>query len=226
LIPVDARRKRRARPKETSMKNLTSALFSAAAALGFAQAALTGNLVTNPGAETGDLSGWTTDGVIVTTSEAQSGDFSFTGATGGNPETMSQTIDLTAFASDIAAGGQTYVFSAFLQNRTFDFVDMQIRFLDADGNGVPLGASRTDPVIDPFAFDLVSIAGTLPVLARQVVLSFEFSRNSGASIDAYVDNVSFSLTDDTPSGEVPLPAALPLFGLGLAALGLKKKRRS
>lgn len=206
------------------MKNLTTALFSAATALGLSHAASTGNLVANPGAETGDLSGWTTGGVIATDSQAQGGTFSFTGGTGDSPETMSQTIDLSAFAADIAAGGQRYEFSAFLQNRTSDVVDMSIRFLDADGNGVPLGASRTDPVTDPFAFDLVTIAGTLPSLARQVVLSFEFSRSSGQSTDAYVDNVSFALIDDTPSGEVPLPAALPLFGLGLAALGMARRR--
>src|SRR4051812_42411822 len=55
------------------------------------------NAITNPGFETGDLSGWTCDGSnSVVTGHAHGGTFALSGAAGGDPAQCAQTLPLVA----------------------------------------------------------------------------------------------------------------------------------
>lgn len=186
------------------------------------------NLVVNGDAETGDLSGWVlsdTDGAQVTTSVVFSGVYSFTAGPGPNPTTMQQEIDLSGIASLIDNGAVDYSLSAQLQNRSFDFVSMQLSFFDGAQNQVGGTTSISDPSSSPFVWDFLGqTTGTLASGVRTALVAFVFSRSAGVSSDAYVDEVNFSLsTLDAP--KVPAPAALPLFLAGIAGL-VRKARKS
>ena len=206
---------------------MKSSLFLAAlacAALGSAQAAsLNTNLVTNGDAETEDLTGWVHNGIQTTTATVYAGRYAFTAALGANPEVMTQRIDLTDFAALIDAGEASFSLSAQLQDRTFDFVTMSLSFFDENVMQVGATYSDNDPTNSPFVWDYLSeIEDSIGLGARTAVLSFEFTRSTGISSDAYVDDIDFRITSDAAA--VPLPAALPLFAAGFLGLRLRSKR--
>jgi hypothetical protein len=100
----------------------------------------------------------------------------------------------------------------------FDLVarDLNPITISASLNGVSL-----DPVIPPlggpgeYRFDvpLGAIDGTLT-----------FTINGDAGYDITLDNLRLFIDQDPPF-DVPAPAALGLFGLGLAAVGLRRRAR-
>ncbi|MEE4210386.1 MAG: hypothetical protein V2I43_14120 [Parvularcula sp.] len=219
------------------MKRVFVAAVCAAAAMSCGHAAVTGNLVVNGDAESG-LTGWDFDpGISLNEPEAYEGTAAFSvgpfGSSGANSQTMTQTIDLTAYAADIATGTQTFELSAYLQSRTCcgasDSATLSISFLDENDDPTALGASVSDPTVTaPYGYDLRTLGGELSPSVRKVVLAVTFARTNFGSTDAYADNIAFSLTGSELDidSEVPLPAALPLFGMGLALAGWKTRRKA
>ena len=187
---------------------LSLASFAAAAALsiGTAQANLLGaNLLTNPGFENGDFSGWTVTGnlspsaTFVNTGSPHSGDYSAAFTTFiGDPDTLlSQTI-----VSGLP--GRSLTIRGFLFNTdTFDGQDNQFRILL---NGVALltlnkAPGRSAGYVEVQALATASDSDTITFAFRNVPAFFRFD-------DALVD--------------VPEPATLTLLGAGLAVLVLRK----
>ncbi|MHC4753168.1 MAG: hypothetical protein ACYTFW_25295 [Planctomycetota bacterium] len=123
------------------------------------QAATTDNLLTNPGAEEGDITGWTTAGnveavksIYETTGLVQelSGEYFFTMGLGRRlgPSSMSQRIDLSAFNTgtlvSFEAGGyvQTELWPPMAT--AFDKGRLIVEFFDSGDNS--LGQLTLDPV--------------------------------------------------------------------------------
>jgi hypothetical protein len=213
--------------------------FAAAALFALSTAAsaatLGTNLITNPGAETGDMTGWLTDGVSVATEtggapfEVNSGTYAFTGALGSSAEFMQQNIDLSALATLIDAGAVSFEFEAALQDRTAggsnDDVVAQVFFFDAGQvNGTGQSAVLADPTngVNVFTYDIVGDSGAVPIGTRFATVVLNFTRQAGASTDAFADDLSLVLS----AAPVPVPAGLPLLAGGLGALAWLRRRKS
>jgi Phosphoesterase family len=123
---------------------------------------------------------------------------------GGGPvatSTLTQTINLTAAASDIDTGTVPYELSADLGGFTVDpsSASVTVEFLDV--NGVTLGSGRIRPVsaLDRwFQTGLVEreTAGTIPVgtrSARVIVTLQDCNPVLGNYNNAYADNLSFTV---------------------------------
>lgn len=190
-----ATRKNLKGPQMSHLKILVLVIIALAFANVSKASLLDSNLVINGDAETGDLTGWATDGAETTTSVVFSGDYSFTGATGSSPETMSQVLDLSTFSSIIDSANANFSFSAQLQNRSFDFVEMELSFFDLSNTLVGPILSINDPTNSPFVWDFLGeINGAVDVGVRSASISFIFTRNSGFSSDAYVDEIDFRIS--------------------------------
>jgi hypothetical protein len=215
-------------PHKVNTMNSTSrtpaiAACIVAAMASAATAALTGNLVVNGDAETGDLTGWsTTNGMeVIVDSNAtvrttnglspgvSIGDSSFTGGTGPMVATAIQLVDLTTHAADIDAGDQLYDLTVLLQTRSpasaLDQAGASFTFIDMGGTAVAPAIVFTAPAtVAPFPWVQYGATGFVPVGTRNVSIGTVSTRENGLGTDSYIDNVTFSL--------VPEP--------GLIALGL------
>ncbi len=182
---------------------------------------LTGNLLQNPGAEAGpaggvtglpSIPGWNTDGnvgvVAYTDSSGQldatapgppnRGFNYFDGGYSGLAQ-MSQTIDLSSYASAIDAGSQPYTLDGWLggwdgQN---DNATMTVSFQTASGGS--LGTATIGPVLSADRNGANSLlertkSGTVPAATRKAVVTVTFTRVDGSANDGTADNLYFGLT--------------------------------
>jgi len=180
-----------------------------------AQAAITtSNLLTNPGAEEGDMTGWTTAGnvkavraIYETTGVVQelSGDYFFTMGLGRElgPSSMSQTIDLSAFTIgtlvSFKAGG--YVQTEFWppKGTAFDKGKLIIEPFDSSDNS--LGQFTLDPVEHPVLgsyengsdYDAFSLSDKIPAGTSYAVLTLEGYLVQGVLINVFYDDLFFAV---------------------------------
>jgi len=154
--------------------------------------------VTNNGAETGDLTGWTVD-----TGGFQSVAL-FTGDTGMGTKmfqptavvdaSMHQDITLPAgIASQIAAG--TATFKVACLGRSFDTAGDQgqlvVQFLD--NSNVQQGSDFTNGALALFSSSLwqeVITSGTIPTGSTKMRIKLVAHRTNGTNNDAYFDNIN------------------------------------
>lgn len=210
--------------------------FSAALAalLAFAlpagAATLGTNLIVNGDAETGDTSGWVnTQGIdaITGAGEVASGTYAFTAGTGASQAQMTQTIDLSGLAGLIGTGGVTYTLGGQFQNRVLggasDIVRFSVSFFGAGSSFITGSPQLTDPSSASGVYDYNgdSVTGAVPVSTLSAIVTLSFSRNAGASTDAYADDLSLVLN---AAPAVPVPAGLPLLVGGLGALAWLRRR--
>jgi hypothetical protein len=166
-----------------------------------------GELIINGDAETGDISGWVDGGIEVVSNAAAGtlglplgvdiGDFSFTGALGPTLETLSQSVDVTAFSSQIDAGAAKSIFSALLQSRStggiIDTAKTNLSFVDG-GGGQLESVTFEDTDVTTFDWEQVLDERVVPVGTRSIEITLEATRTGGVSTDAFFDNFSLNVT--------------------------------
>ncbi|MEM6439482.1 MAG: PEP-CTERM sorting domain-containing protein [Pseudomonadota bacterium] len=156
------------------------------------------------------------------TGQATSGSFIITVAdiavaSGG---VVAQDVAETVFLSGAAVDGEvTYIVdTSFDGEEFFDVVGEIDGFMLFDE--VFSDVFDVDAITDDDGLLLAEIFGGLEVASAGVV-PLNFLSQSFIT-DAFIDYVG---PDLPPSGEVPLPAALPMLGLGLGLLGWTRSRR-
>lgn len=180
-----------------------------------------GNLVVNGDAETGtangfagqpSIAGWTTDGnVAIVAYTDGGGDLTptspgpsnrgnnyFSGG-GAGVSKMSQTIDVSSYATAIDGGSQPYTLEGWLggYDGQDDNATVQATFLSV--LGVTLGTATIGPVLSADRGGVselmdVSTTGKIPANTRKVLIAVTFTRTSGSDNDGLMDNLYFGLS--------------------------------
>lgn len=201
-----------------------------------ATAATSGNLILNPGAETGECSvdgqeavtlpGWTiTNGTptivcygspggyptSTTPGPTNRGNAFFAGGATGS-STMEQSVDVSSAASAIDAGGVTYSLSGWLggwssQN---DTAGVQATFLGASGSS--LGTAQLPAVTasdrgNTTEFLQRTASAAVPVGTRSIKVDVTYTWSAGNTTDGYVDNLSLTLSTAVTQPTLSAPSS-------------------
>jgi hypothetical protein len=151
----------------------------------------------NPGAETGNVSGWTMAGGGFTATQVDPsghivtpivGSYEFTATANANPK-MSQNIDLSTFSTQIDAGTVSAMLEAYVADTyaTGESPYIYIEFRDGVGN-LRATAITSMPIRSLGAgnWRFLSVTGRIPPLTRSMSLFLWANRNEGTN-----NNVSF-----------------------------------
>jgi hypothetical protein len=200
-------------------------------------AVITGNLLTNPGAETGTIAGWTVGGTSNPSVDngmfdpginPHTGNWDFFGHTGGNG-TLSQTLSLTGISGItnalIDSGTLLANLSFWAQglNQGTPSDDSSITLIFLDGSSSMLGTVTT-PEIDSHNLTWQNYMNSyaVPVSTRSITYTMNFIRHVGLDNDSFVDDNSLTL--GTAASSVPEPSTFGLLGGGLLAAFLFRRR--
>ena len=167
--------------------------------IGVDGAILTSNLLINPGAEDGDLTGW----VAVSGDFKTSADGAFTSShTGGwffwagnaSSSRMRQDVDVSAYTSEIDAGALSYDFSGWGKGFSAQPGDThQFTVQELDNVGSVLATWSTTPAGGNSSWVEYTHTKTLEAGTRTLRVRLDGSRSAGASCDAYFDDMSLIL---------------------------------
>jgi hypothetical protein len=154
--------------------------------------------LTNPGAETGDTTGWTNDTGSLAVRSANpsphSGSYYFYG--GANLETKaSQEVDLVAdgvSTIDIDNGILTFVVSWYQTTYSgSDKAEIQIRFKDSSKIEIQTdSAGLTANTVQ--SWELRTFAPQIPANTRYIDIIMHMYRYAGTNNDGYIDDISAS----------------------------------
>ena len=145
---------------------------------------------------------------------------------GGNAGTAygSQILDISAFATQVDAGGITYTLSGYLGGWT---ASLGLEFLDSttaiiSGNSIigPKAAGRTGQT--ELLYE--SATGVIPTGTRSLQFVLQSYRQQGTYDDGYADNLSFVANDASIGATVPEPSTVALAACALL-LALFARRR-
>ncbi len=216
---------------------LLAALSASFAATASAQI-VTSNLLTNPGAESGNLSGWSVaagnpmvdTGLFDPGINPRTGGFDFSGGSANPLGQLSQTIDLIASGqvtalqldSGLVTADASFWEQGLNQALTSDNAAIKLTFLDAVGSVLgTITSSTIDSNTGSWANGTLSSI-SVPVLTRSITYTMLFQRNVGSDNDSFIDDNSLTLTIPVPE---PSSVALLLAGLPcLVVAGLRRRK--
>lgn len=193
----------------------------------------TSNLLSNPGAETGDLTGWTVGGygnpgidtgLFDSGINPLTGNYDFCGFSGAS-DNLTQKVLLVGTQGITAAQidtGSLFANLSFAEqglNQGTPSDDAQISLTFFDTGGANLGTFTT-PEVDSHedAWQTFETSTPIPANTRSIDYSMLFVRNDGSDLDAFVDDNS--LTVSGSGSPVPEASTTVSFGLMLALGGL------
>lgn len=163
--------------------------------------------VTNPGADTGDLTGWSTvSGSVPMISgnsfgsgfpnAADSGSRYFTSGTNSSTK-IYQDIDVSAYATQIDAGLVKAVFAA--KYCTFDYysdyLSIFIRALDVSNAIISSESVPEYTTTGPTVWLPVDVGMLLPSGTRKIRIEMWGTRRSGSANDVFIDSTTLTLQD-------------------------------
>jgi hypothetical protein len=155
--------------------------------------------LTNPGFETGDLSGWTVESggtwTVDNAHESLSGGHTgswFVRSTGDG--VLAQTVDVSAIARQIDLGGAQARARCWLAETASDTDQARIRLQFLDGDNALLGA--VDPAFtNPTGTTFVQIEalGAIPAGTRRIKVRLDIDQVSGATPNVAIDDVTLEI---------------------------------
>ena len=176
--------------------------------------AIAGNLLINPGAETGTLSGWTVggtsnprvdNGTFDPSIQPHTGDYDFIGGSGGASGTLKQNVNLLGnglTAGQIDTGillAQVNFFQQSLnQSPSSDTAGVNLTFLNAGGSS--LGAFSSGEIASTGAWNQFNGASLIPSGTRSIDYTMNFIRNAGNDLDAFIDDNSLTISPSLFAG--------------------------
>ena len=198
-------------------------------------AARGGNLLTNPGAETGNLTGWTVggnsnpgvdNGSFDPGISPHSGAFDFFGRT-GSFGSLTQNVSLIGIPgvtnslidSGLTAAGVTFWEQGLNQGNPSDDGQITLTFRDASNSVI---SSVSTPEIDSHNGTWTEYAGSfaIPVGTRSIGYAMDFIRHRFTDNDSFIDDNSLVVT-----ASVPEPSTIVMMCIGaLAVIGWKWRR--
>lgn len=197
-------------------------------------ATTTENLLTNPGAESGSISGWTRGGTSSpfvdngtwetdATITPHTGNYDFAGGTGATGS-LNQTVSLAGISGisyeAIDLGNVTanigFWEESLSQTPTSDGAYITISFLNASSSTISSYSTSLITSTDGW----MEVTGTtaVPQGTRKITFSINYVRSAGNDVDAFVDDTTLKLT------AVPEPAAWAMLLMGAGALGIYRRR--
>lgn len=194
------------------------------------------NLLTNPGAEAGELAPWITEPPVVVSESLKensgwvyphSGDWFFNmgGAAAAPSGTVAirelyQDVDLASYAADIDAGILRIRADVWMQTEDVsrltgaDYTQLTVFFLNESGN--PIETLTTGLVQSPnLTWIKESLEGTAPMGTRGIRFELLGEKHESSFINAFFDDANLQVA-------VPEPTTLCLFAIG--ALALRRKQ--
>lgn len=167
-------------------------------------------LIVNGGAETGDTTGWVSEGIdaVPATGDAAGfGEWVFTPGLGPDTgQTLTQEIQVGTLAAAIDAGKINTAFSLYIQSRAAggvsDTGSAALVFLDTAGAALSSN-SFTDPITPSSTWDHYGVDRVVPPLTRTIRVALNGDRNGGSSTDCFFDEVSLRLLGCGPADLAP-----------------------
>ena len=183
----------------------------------------TGNLIQNGDAESGPhgtgtdaaqptIPSWNTDGQIAVTSYAggagdlspttpgppNPGSYYFAGGPNNASSQMTQTVDLSGYATAIDTGSQAYTLDGWLGGYSTQNDNAAVTVTFQNASGGSLGTATIGPVLSSDRNGVSSLVersatGNIPTGTRKMLVTVTFTRTDGAYNDGALDNLSFVL---------------------------------
>jgi len=162
---------------------------------------------------------------------ASRGENFFAGGPDIDASAGTQSIDVSAIATDINAGTVSFVLSGFLGGFQ-DQDDNAVLTANFVGTGGTLGSASIGPVTASDRSNATGLLfrttlGAVPVGTTSINLILNLTRTDGAYDDGYADNLSLVLANSPiSSAAAPEPGSIALLAAGVAPLlGVALRRR-